>query len=44
MSKEAKLMSNGTKRRLWAVAQRLKGRELFPEAIARAKELFEGLK
>ena len=37
-------MSEETKKRLQAIAEQLKGRELFPEAMARARAMFKGLK
>ena len=37
-------MSGETRERLLVVAKLLKGKEAFPEKVARAKRLFKGLK
>jgi hypothetical protein len=42
--KEPLPMSSETEARLKAVAERFQGREMFPEAIARAKAMLVGLR
>ncbi|MBO2010870.1 hypothetical protein [Hymenobacter negativus] len=37
-------MTNATKKKLKAVSNAFKGKEMFPEKLERAKQLFRGLR
>ena len=42
-TKEPVVMSNATKKELDSIAKLFKGKDMFPEKLERAKQMFKGL-